>query len=67
MPMRWRRWMVLGWACLMIGLLGLGCAHKRQVFYPNSTTAEPAVRVRAPFVDIQVPQHAFQGDPDELD
>jgi hypothetical protein len=62
-----RRWMVLGGSCLMIGLSGPGCAHKRQVYYPNTTTAEPAVRVRAPFVDIQVPRQSRVGDPDDLD
>jgi hypothetical protein len=44
-------------------LLALGCAHKRQVYYPND--AGSGVSVRAPFVDVQVqqaPKKAFEVD-----
>jgi hypothetical protein len=44
---------------LALGLMGVGCAHRRQVFYPGDyggvpVGSRPKVHVRAPFVDVQV-------------
>jgi hypothetical protein len=44
---------------LAIGLVDVGCAHRRQVFYPGDyggvpVGSRPKVQVRAPFVDVQV-------------
>lgn len=44
----------MGWGLVVVaGALALsaGCAHKREAYYPP----EPGVRVRAPFVDVNVP------------
>jgi hypothetical protein len=36
---------------VLLGLVGTGCAHRREAYYPN----RQGVRVRAPFVDVNVP------------
>jgi hypothetical protein len=52
-------------------LVGIGCAHKRQVFYPidhggSPAGSRPGVRVRAPFVDVQVHEapHPLGAEPE---
>lgn len=56
------RFMLAGLS-LLGGLVIPGCVHRRHVFYPNERPqADSGVRVRAPFVDVQV-----QGDHDDDD
>ena len=58
MSRRWMGLVVAGW------LLGsAGCAHKREVYYPND---QGEVRVKAPFVDVRVPTRPDH-DLDDID
>ncbi len=55
-----RRFLVI----LVLGLGTIGCAHRRQVFYPGDQAGAPApgVRVKAPFVDVHVPDDPGPAD-----
>ncbi|MEO6807694.1 MAG: hypothetical protein ABI353_01090 [Isosphaeraceae bacterium] len=51
---------LLGLMVLAPGLGLIGCAHRRQVFYPNTNQPASGVHVRAPFVDIQMPTLGYR-------
>jgi hypothetical protein len=56
---------------LGLGVFGSGCAHRREVIYPSGPPVQVqtgrGVHVRAPFVDVQVPEASPDIEVDDLD